>query len=142
MRFERSAKKLCWHILFVIHAFRRQRSRRTIDLSVTNPRISEWPMPETDTEALLVCLPKNKITVTLLWRLLPLDKGHFISVFCYVYCHVFGFGKCVFYTIPQTVTAFDEIDAEWECLEQLMPYVDSSVYLVVPVVTEVLEEAQ
>ena len=38
-------------------------------------------MPETDTEALLVCLPKNKITVTLLWRLLLLDKGHFISVF-------------------------------------------------------------
>ena len=29
-----------------------QRSRRTIDLQVTNPRISEWPMPGTDTPRL------------------------------------------------------------------------------------------
>ena len=35
----------------VIHAFRRWRSRRTIDLLVRsnpNPRISEWPMPGSD----------------------------------------------------------------------------------------------
>ena len=35
----------------VIHAFRRWRSRRTIDLSVknnSNPRILEWPMPGSD----------------------------------------------------------------------------------------------
>ena len=47
---------------FVIHTFRQQRSRRTIDLSVTNPRISEWPMPVTDTEALSSCLSAPKLS--------------------------------------------------------------------------------
>ena len=47
--------------IFVLHDYRRQRSRRTIDPSVTNPRISEWPMPVTDTEALSVCLSAPKL---------------------------------------------------------------------------------
>ena len=36
---------LAWATM--IHVFRLQGSRRTISLLVTNPRITEWPMPET-----------------------------------------------------------------------------------------------
>jgi hypothetical protein len=36
---------LAWATM--IHALRSQGSRRTISLLVTNPRITEWPMPET-----------------------------------------------------------------------------------------------
>lgn len=58
------------------------------------------------------------------------------KVYCAVYCHVCGLGKRAFCSAPQTVTAFDEIDAEWEYLDWLEPSIDSSVYLVEPVVTQ------
>ena len=72
----------------MIHAIRQQGSRRTIDLSVRsdpNPRISEWPMPGTDTsKALSGCLQKQKHKICDNFCDLPIDKCHYISVQRYV----------------------------------------------------------
>ena len=49
---------------------------------VTNPRITEWPMPETVKSELFPCAVGIEITrpVKLLRKFLsPLDKGHFIT---------------------------------------------------------------
>ena len=68
----------------MIHANRQQGSRRTIDLSVRsdpNPRISEWPMPGTDTsKAFSGCLQKQKHKICDDFCDLPIDKCHYISV--------------------------------------------------------------
>ena len=59
------------------------------------------------------------------------------KVFCVVYCHVCGLSKRVYRSITQIVAAFDEIDAEWTYLDWLEPSINSSVYLVEPVITQI-----
>ena len=51
---------LAWATM--IHALRSQGSRRTISLLVTNPRITEWPMPETVKSELFPCAVGFDIT--------------------------------------------------------------------------------
>ena len=65
----------------VIHAFRRWRSRRTIDLSVKNnpnPRILEWPMPGSVIITPSGCFLGIEKSFFLLLNL-GLNKGHYIS---------------------------------------------------------------
>ena len=52
---------LTLYLYILIHARRRQDSRRTIDLQVTNPRISEWPKPGTATSEALSWVLQEKI---------------------------------------------------------------------------------
>ena len=46
---------LTLYLYILIHARRRQDSRRIIDLLVTNPRITEWPRPGTVSLGFYLC---------------------------------------------------------------------------------------
>ena len=73
---------LTLYLYILIHARRRQDSRRTIDLLVTNPRITEWPRPGTVSLRFYLCtqcsnLMKGKVCGD--FCEFTLDKGHFIT---------------------------------------------------------------
>ena len=73
---------LTLYLYILIHARRRQDSRRTIDLLVTNPRITEWPRPGTvRSEALPLCpvLKFKERKNVVISRNLLLTRGHFIT---------------------------------------------------------------
>ena len=80
---ERSVKLPCRHVPYVIHENRFQRSRRTIDLSVSdnftypNPRITEWPMP-VSVSLMLLLIALGWVCV--IFSFFPLTKGYYITV--------------------------------------------------------------
>ena len=63
---------LTLYLYILIHARRRQDSRRTIDLLVTNPRITEWPRPGTVRSEALPLYPVLKFKERKMWWFLEI----------------------------------------------------------------------